>query len=103
MKSKFLNFEPEGWTDQNGGKFGSENFKQWQENISSSSSSSSRNSGGTREARALDGTREARAFMARAKHARLLARAKLVGWWRVRSTRWARAKCVRLLASTSTP
>jgi len=64
------------------------------ENISSSSSSSSRNSGGTREARAL---------VARAKHARWLARAKRVRLGRVRSTRWARAKRVRLPASTSTP
>jgi len=64
------------------------------ENISSSTSSSSRNSGGTREARAL---------VARAKHARWLARAKRVRWGRVRSTRWARAKRVRLPASTSTP
>jgi len=57
------------------------------ENISSSSISSSRNSGGTREARAL---------VARAKHARWLARAKRVRWV-------ARAKRVRLPASTSTP
>ena len=29
MLSKFLNFQPEGWTDLNGGKFGwSENFNE---------------------------------------------------------------------------
>jgi len=93
------------------------------ENRNGSSSSSSINSGGTRVrwgrvrstrwlARALVGTREARALGARAKHARWvarakrvrwLARAKRVRWGRVRSTRWARAKRVRLPASTSTP
>jgi len=69
---------------------------------------------------ALVDTREARALVVRAKHAvwlarvkrvrlvrvrstRWLARAKRVRWGRVQSTRWARAKRVRLLASTSTP
>ena len=63
MKSKFLNFEPEGWTDQNGGKFGwSENFNEhFNEDINEQVC------GGACEARALGGTREARALVARAK------------------------------------
>ena len=48
MLTKFLNFQPEGWTDQNGEKFGwSENFNEhFNENFNE------RVCGGTRETHA---------------------------------------------------
>ena len=57
------------------------------ENISSSSISSSRNSGGTREARALVARAKPARWLARAKRVRWVARAKRVRLGRVRSTR----------------
>ena len=67
------------------------------ENTSSSSSSSSSKSNG------LGARAKHACWLARAKRVRWVARAKRVRWGRVRSTRWACAKRVRLPASTSTP